>query len=39
MPIKNIRTAMPHPDKFRKKTITDPTAMSNYFKNYFTTIA
>ena len=30
---------MPHPNKFRKKTITDPVAMSNYFNNYFSTIA
>ena len=37
--IKNITTTMPHSIEFNNRTITDPTAMSNVFNNYFTSIA
>ena len=37
--IKNIRTKIPHSIEFNNRTITDPTAMSNVFNNYFTSIA
>ena len=37
--IKNITTAIPHSIEFNNRTITDPTAMSNVFNNYFTSIA
>ena len=37
--LKNITTAIPHSIEFNKRTITDPTAMSNVFNNYFTFIA
>ena len=37
--IKNITAAVLHSIKFNNKTITDPTAMSNVFNNYFTSIA
>ena len=30
---------MPHSIEFNKRTTTDPTAMSNVFNNYFTSIA
>ena len=30
---------MPHSIEFNNRTITDPTAMSNVFNNYFTSIA
>ena len=30
---------MPHSIEFNKRTNTDPTAMSNVFNNYFTSIA
>lgn len=30
---------MPHSIEFNKRTTTDPTAMSNVFNNYFTTVA
>ena len=36
--IKNITATLPHSTKFNNKTITDPTAMSNVFNNYFTSI-
>ena len=36
--IKNIAATVPHSIKFNNKTITDPTAMSNVFNNYFTFI-
>ena len=37
--IKNITAAVPHSIEFNNKTITDSTAMSNVFNNYFTFIA
>ena len=37
--IKNIITTVPHSIEFNNRTITDPTAMSNVFNNYFTSIA
>ena len=37
--IKNITATVPHSIEFNNKTITDPTAMSNVFNNYFTSIA
>ena len=37
--IKNITTAIPHSIEFNNRTITDPTAISNVFNNYFTSIA
>ena len=37
--IKNITTTIPHSIEFNKRTITDPTTMSNVFHNYFTSIA
>ena len=37
--IKNITAKVPHSIEFNNKTITDPTAMSNVFNNYFTSIA
>ena len=37
--IKNIRIAMPHSIKFNNWTITNPTATSNVFNNYFTSVA
>ena len=37
--IKNITATVPHSIEFNSKTITDPTAMSNVFNNYFTSIA
>ena len=36
--IKNITATLPHSIKFNNKTITDLTAMSNVFNNYFTSI-
>ena len=37
--IKNITTTIHHSIEFNKRTITDPTAMSNVFNNYFTSTA
>ena len=37
--MKNITATVPHSIEFNNKTITDPTAMSNVFNNYFTSIA
>ena len=37
--IKNITTTIPHSIEFNNRTITDPTAMSNVFNNYFIFIA
>ena len=37
--IKNITAAVSHSIEFNNKTITDPTAMSNVFDNYFTSLA
>ena len=37
--IKNITATVPHSIEFNNKTITDPTAMSNVFNNYFTSTA
>ena len=37
--IKNIITEVPHSIEFNNRTITDPTAMSNIFNSYFTSIA
>ena len=37
--IKNITSTVPHSIEFNNRTITDPTAMSNVFNNYFTSIA
>ena len=37
--IKNIRTTIPHSIEFNNRTITDHTAMSNVFNNYFTSVA
>ena len=34
--MKNITATVPHSTEFNYKTITDPTAMSNVFNNYFT---
>ena len=34
--IKNIRTTILHSTEFNNRAITDPTAMSNVFNNYFT---
>ena len=36
--VKDIITTTPHPTEFNSRTITDTTAMSNVFKNYFTSI-
>ena len=36
---KNITTTIPHSIEFNKKTITDPTIMSNFSNNFFTSIA
>ena len=36
--IRNIATAIPHSIEFNNRTITDPTAMSNVFNTYFTSI-
>ena len=33
--IKNITTTNPHSIEFNNRAITDPTAMSNVFNNYF----
>ena len=33
--VKNIATIVPHSIEFNNRTITDPTAMSNVFNNYF----
>ena len=37
--IKNITTTIPHSIELNNRIITDPTAMSNVFNNYFTSIA
>ena len=37
--IENITTTVLHSIEFNNKTITVPTAMSNVFNNYFTSIA
>ena len=37
--IKNITTTVPHSIEFNNRTVTDPTAMSNVFNNYFTSTA
>ena len=37
--IKNITITVPHSVEFNNRTITDPTAMSNFFNNYLTSIA
>ena len=37
--IKNITITIPHSTECNNKTITDPTAKSNVFNNYFTSIA
>ena len=37
--IKNITTIVPHSVEFNNRTITDPTAMSNVFNNYFFSLA
>ena len=37
--IKNITSTVPHSIEFNNRTITDPTAMSNVFNNYFISIA
>ena len=37
--IKNVTTTVPHSIEFNNRTVTDPTAMSNVFNNYFTSIA
>ena len=37
--IKNITATVPNSIEFNNKTITDPTAMTNVFNNYFTSIA
>ena len=37
--IKNITATVPHSIEFNGTTITDPTAMSNVFNNYFTSVA
>ena len=37
--VKNITATIPHSIEFKNRTITDPTAMSNVFNNYFTSIA
>ena len=37
--IKNVTTTVPHSILFNNRTVTDPTAMSNVFNNYFTSIA
>ena len=37
--IKNITTTVPHSIKFNNRTVTGPTALSNVFDNYFTSIA
>ena len=36
---KNITTTIPHSIEFNKKTITNPTIMSNFSNNFFTSIA
>ena len=36
---KNITTMVTHSIEFNNRTVTDPTAMSNVFNNYFTSIA
>ena len=37
--IKNTTTTVPHSIEFNNRAVTDPTAMSNVFNNYFTSIA
>ena len=37
--IKNNTATIPNSVEFNNRTITDPTAMSNVFNNYFTSIA
>ena len=37
--VKSITTTVRHSIEFNNRTITDPTAMSNVFNNYFTSIA
>ena len=37
--IKNITTTVPHSIEFNNRTISDPTATSNIFNNYFTSTA
>ena len=37
--IKNITTVIPHSTEFNNRTITDSTAMSNVFNNYFISVA
>ena len=37
--IKRITTTVPHSIKFNNRTITDPTVMSKFFNNYFTSTA
>ena len=37
--IKSISTTVPHSIEFNNRTVTDPTAMSNVFNNFFTSIA
>ena len=37
--IKNITTTVPHSTEINNRTITDPTAMSNVFNNYSTSVA
>ena len=37
--IKSITTTVPHSIEFNSRTVTDPTAMSNVFNTYFTSIA
>ena len=37
--IENITTTIPHSIEFNNRTVTDATAMSNVFNNYFTFIA
>ena len=35
----NITTAIPHSIEFNNRTITNPTAMSDVFNSYFTSVA
>ena len=37
--IKNITTTVHHSIELNSRTITEPTAMSNVFNNYFTSVA
>ena len=37
--IKNITTTIPHSVEFNNRTIIDPTAISNVFNKYFTSIS